>query len=322
MLQRELDIVNDLIDASQQGKIDWYPTDIRHAYYGEYNGTPYLVGMDLVPLDESHEYYAYYVSAKNKEWEQVAYAEEDMLTFILEEEDEPIRKLLGVAAGYSNGKEAKLLVESEERQSTLQADKKRPKIFISHASSDTKFVMALVELLKQQGFTQQDIFCSSVPGYGIKLGGNIFDALLEQFQEYNLYMIFIHSPRFYTRPISLNEMGAAWALRTQYFSILTRDMSYDGMEGVVTNRDVALKVDEENAWYRTMELIRALQDYFGKEHLADEITQQHCQSFIQYVNGIIYTFLGEATKGQIWKVVVHGMVNYVSKLFGVTINVK
>ena len=320
MTQQEREIVSQLIRFTEQGIVAWHPTDIDGVYYTEYTGIPYIIGTDSIALDDSHECYAYFVSVKRDTWEHVAYAQEDDISYELDKTDEPIRRLYSIAAKQSSGREKisiKQRTSNKERQSEEQ---KRPKIFISHTSRDTLFIKALVHLFEQQGFSKEDIFCSSVPGYGIKLGGNIFDVLLEQFQKYNLFMIFVHSPRFYRRPISLNEMGAAWALKTQYFSILTRDMSYDDMRGVVTNRDVALKVDEANATYRTIELIHQLQDEFGKEYLEEEVTKRNCEEFIQYVNSLSYTRWGEVSPKQIWKVYLENAMIAIFGMFGIKID--
>lgn len=98
--------------------------------------------------------------------------------------------------------------------------KKSPMVFISHSSKDKAFVEALVELLESIGFDENNLFCSSVDGYGIGLGEDIFNTLKNLFLEHELYVLFVHSPRYYNSTISMNEMGAAWVLRANYYSLL------------------------------------------------------------------------------------------------------
>lgn len=122
---------------------------------------------------------------------------------------------------------------------------KFPKIFISHSSKDAPYVKLLVELFEDMGLWDEQIFCSSLPGYNIPNDENIFDYLKKQFLEYDLYVFFIHSENYYNSIISLNEMGAAWALKTSFTSILLPHFDFDMMNGVVRNEIAAIKLDNE-----------------------------------------------------------------------------
>lgn len=46
-----------------------------------------------------------------------------------------------------------------------------PKVFISHSSKDKEYVSLIVSLLDDMGLQPNQIFCSSLPGYDIPLGG-------------------------------------------------------------------------------------------------------------------------------------------------------
>ena len=76
---------------------------------------------------------------------------------------------------------------------------KSPKIFISHASNDKAYVQEIVSLFDDMGLTDDHIFCSSIPGYDIPVGKTIFQYLWEQFHEYDLHVIFVHSKNYYTK---------------------------------------------------------------------------------------------------------------------------
>lgn len=123
---------------------------------------------------------------------------------------------------------------------------KNPKIFISHASSDKAYVQEIVSLLDDMGLTDEHVFCSSIPGYDIPVGKTIFQYLLEQFYEYDLHVIFVHSKNYYMSPVCLNEMGAAWALKSKYTSILLPSFGFSEMKGVVNSSDIAIKLDNED----------------------------------------------------------------------------
>ena len=125
--------------------------------------------------------------------------------------------------------------------------KKSPMVFISHSHADEDFVIALVNLLEEIGLNTKTMFCSSVSEYGVQLSGDIFETIRELFLKHDLYVMFVHSPRFYNSPVALNEMGAAWVLKSDFCSFLTSDMEYEKMTGVVNNAKLSIKVDENVA---------------------------------------------------------------------------
>lgn len=131
---------------------------------------------------------------------------------------------------------------------------KSPMVFISHSSKDRDFADALVVLLEDIGFDSSNLFCSSIDGYGIGLSEDIFETLRSLFNEHDLYVIFIHSPCYYESAVSLNEMGAAWVLKTDFCSILTSDMEFSKMTGVVNDSKISIKVNNDDAPARLTEL--------------------------------------------------------------------
>jgi len=136
----------------------------------------------------------------------------------------------------------------------VSSKKKSPMVFISHSSKDKDFADALVVLLEDIGFDSSNLFCSSIDGYGIGLSEDIFETLRSLFNEHDLYVIFIHSPRYYESAVSLNEMGAAWVLKTDFCSILTSDMEFSKMTGVVNDSKISIKVNNDDAPARLTEL--------------------------------------------------------------------
>ncbi len=129
----------------------------------------------------------------------------------------------------------------EERKSKVV--EKTPKIFISHSSKDKSYVTQIVSLLDAMGLNQTQVFCSSLPGYGIPIDCNIFDFLRKQFSEHNLHVFFIHSENYYKSTVSLNEMGAAWVLRNEVTSILVPGFEFKQMTGVVNSDSISIKLD-------------------------------------------------------------------------------
>ena len=163
---------------------------------------------------------------------------------------------------------------------------KSPMVFISHSSNDKEFAEALVVLLEDIGFDNTNLFCSSVDGYGIGLSQDIFDTLWNLFNEHDLYVIFIHSPRYYKSPVSLNEMGAAWILKTDFCSFLTTDMDYSNMKGVVNGNAISIKVDGSDAPARLTELKDKLLQIFNISNIDSTKWERKRQAFLNKVQAI------------------------------------
>lgn len=166
--------------------------------------------------------------------------------------------------------------------------KKSPMVFISHNSKDKEFVESLVDLLESIKLNKDTLFCSSVVGYGIELGGDIFDTLRELFKNHDLFMIFIHSPRYYQSPVSLNEMGAAWILRTDFCSFFTKDMDFTKLKGVINGSNIGIKVDADDAAGRLNELYDKLQKIFNLTPLDPNTWERKRNAFLRLVNAIEY----------------------------------
>ena len=177
---------------------------------------------------------------------------------------------------------------SLEKKDHVNADAKTPMVFISHSSKDKDFANALVALLEDIGFDSSNLFCSSVEGYGIGLSKDIFETLRSLFNEHNLYVIFIHSPRYYKSAVSLNEMGAAWVLKTDFCSFLTTDMTFDKMEGVVNGSTISIKVDAEDAPARLTELKNTLIPMFKLQTIDNTKWERKRKAFLNQVLSIAY----------------------------------
>lgn len=180
---------------------------------------------------------------------------------------------------------SKVNMESENNQKKGNS----PMVFISHSSKDKEFAEALVDLLESIGLNKETLFCSSVDGYGLGLSDDIFETLRGLFENHDLFMIFLHSPRYYKSSVSLNEMGAAWVLRSGFCSILTSDMDFSGLTGVVNGSKISIKVNAQDAASRLNDLYKILQEIFNLAPL--EITQWERKRsiFLRNVNAIKYT---------------------------------
>lgn len=167
-------------------------------------------------------------------------------------------------------------------------DRKTPLVFISHSHGDEDFVVALVNMLEDMGFTKDTMFCSSVREYGIPLSGDIFETIRGLFLKHDLYVIFVHSPRFYSSAVSLNEMGAAWVLKTDFCSFLTNDMEYGKMKGVVNNANISIKVNEKEAPALLNDLFKHLSAIFSLQEMDMNKWERKRDQFLAIVQNFRY----------------------------------
>lgn len=162
------------------------------------------------------------------------------------------------------------------------------KLFISHSSQDLAFVQPLVELFEHMGLTPENMFCSSVPGYNVPLDSNIYDFLIEQFQNYNLRVIFVLSENYYNSPVCLNEMGAAWILRKKYTSILIPQFDFKDVKGVIDQMRISIKLDSNKSNLKSR--LNELKDKFTEEFSLSaslsfqNVWERHRDEFIEKVS--------------------------------------
>ena len=131
----------------------------------------------------------------------------------------------------------------------VSARESDPKVFISHSSIDKKYAQALVKLFETIGLDNKKVFCSSVPGYGIPLGKDIFETLSEEFNQHALQIIYLLSENYYKSEASLNEMGAAWVLGKKYTSILVPGFDFSEIKGAIDPRKISIKIDSDEDEY-------------------------------------------------------------------------
>lgn len=133
--------------------------------------------------------------------------------------------------------------------------KQYTKIFISHSSLDKEIVSDLIEMLELIGVKSENIFCSSIQGYGVSLGEDFLQRIKDELNEKTL-VLFVLSENFYQSPVCLCEMGATWIKTTKHIPILIPPFNYSQIKGVINNIQ-GLKIDEPlqiNELKREMEI--------------------------------------------------------------------
>jgi hypothetical protein len=83
-------------------------------------------------------------------------------------------------------------------------------------------------------------------------------------------------------------MGAAWVLKNDCCSLLTKDMTREQMRGVVDDSTIFIKVDSDEAGARLNELKRTLSQKFGLSTLSDTTWERKRNAFLRTVCAITY----------------------------------
>ncbi|MCD8103931.1 MAG: toll/interleukin-1 receptor domain-containing protein [Lachnospiraceae bacterium] len=155
----------------------------------------------------------------------------------------------------------KKLFSTEREDFVMQS--KEPKVFISHSSEDIQYVNIFVQLLQDIGLRKEHIFCSSVPGYDVPEGYDIYDYLREQFNTYDLHIFYVLSDNYYKSPACLNEMGAAWILQSRYTTILLPGFKFVSIKGAINPNKASTKLDRDI--YEVKDKLGQIKDNLIKE---------------------------------------------------------
>lgn len=176
-------------------------------------------------------------------------------------------------------------LKQDEAPENKRIVEKTPLLFISHSSENEDIATALVEMLRTIGFTNKNLFCSSVPGFDIKEGEDIYDCLRSKFEQHDVFVIFLLSEQYYGSPACLNEMGAAWALRTQYSTFVLPGFEIPNIKGAINPRQMAIDLkDAKRVRGKISQLKDRLIDYFHLPETEDDtIWEEDRNKFIERV---------------------------------------
>lgn len=180
--------------------------------------------------------------------------------------------------------------DKDKNQSSKMENKiNKTKIFISHAAKDKQYVGQIVSLFEHIGLTKNDMFCSSIPEYGIPLDSeDIFEYLKGEFQKHELYVIFVLSKNYYNSYACLNEMGAAWVLQSKYQSILLPDFSFSEIGGAINPRKICFQLNDiDERKVRINQLKDSIIQKLELKSLETDIWERHRDSFFKEIDLII-----------------------------------
>ncbi len=186
-------------------------------------------------------------------------------------------------------KKAILSLEESKKIETSNVENavtEKPLLFVSHASSDEKTVTGLVEMLRTIGFNKKNLFCSSVPGYDIPEGEDIYDFLQEKLTGYKLFVIYVLSESYYNSVACLNEMGAAWVLKANYSTIILPGFQIPEIKGAINPRKMAVVLEDgKRVNGKLTQLKDRLVDFFDLPETEDDtIWENDRNKFIKMSN--------------------------------------
>lgn len=171
-----------------------------------------------------------------------------------------------------------------------RSTEREKKIFISHATKDKDYIAAIVNLLESLGFREDEIICSSIPPYCIPLDNSVFDWLVNEFQHSDLHVIFALSKTYYRRPVCLNEMGAAWAMKHRWTAILLPGFGFNEISGCINPAQVSIKLDDTNKDtlnYRLGELKDNLITEFGLRKISPSFWEKKRNEFLKHIEEVV-----------------------------------
>ena len=171
--------------------------------------------------------------------------------------------------------------ESKEEKEKV----KKPLLFISHSSANENIATNLVQLLRTLGFNNKNLFCSSVPGYDIKEGEDIYDTLASKSQDYNIFVIFLLSSEYYQSAACLNEMGATWVLKANYSTIVCPGFSIPEINGAINPSKMAVVLEDNKRVNGKLNNLKdRLIDFFGLPEVEDDtIWENDRNKFIESI---------------------------------------
>lgn len=183
------------------------------------------------------------------------------------------------------------IIDKEDNDITpsLQNQKKlTPKIFISHSTANSQYAEKLIDLLNAIGVPKSSdaILCSSVSGYHIPLGENIYDYLRKQFEEYDLLVLFLLSDDYYGSAASLNEMGAAWVLKSDYRAILLPRFEYKDIDGAIDPRRISMKLDNAKVKDHLEDLKEQISQKFDLKPLKSRHWEMERNKFLNAISRV------------------------------------
>lgn len=170
-------------------------------------------------------------------------------------------------------------------------------VFVSHATADAALVRAFVDFLADGvGVPVEEIFCSSLPEFGIPTGLNFLAYMRDQIDA-SLIVIMLLSPSYMASPFCQAELGAAWVKAKEVFPIVVPPTTFADVSGVMLGKQ-AMKIDDDIRYSELRETLANLLNFATVKAMRWD---QKRKQFFKALPGI----LAELAKPQIVPVAIH-----------------
>lgn len=163
---------------------------------------------------------------------------------------------------------------------------KKKKIFISHSSKNKKITDKFVELLRDMGVKNEQIYYSSYEETGVNFLQDCFQRIKEEFNENELLVIFMISREFYSSKICIAEMGATWVTTAnKYIPIIIPPYSYSNVEGVINTTQAGIALNDTSINAKIEKLKEDIELFLEIENKTNAIEwNRKKDEFLRYIN--------------------------------------
>jgi hypothetical protein len=128
-------------------------------------------------------------------------------------------------------------------------------VFISHAVKDRDLAAEVVTLIEEGiGVPEEEIFCSSLKGYGIPSGQNFVTYIKRQLLEPKVVILLL-TPAYFESKFCISELGAAWIKSHAIFPVLVPPLQYDDVKDVLLGTQVT-KIDDDIGYNELLDTLR------------------------------------------------------------------
>jgi hypothetical protein len=161
-------------------------------------------------------------------------------------------------------------------------------VFISHAVKDKALVQEIVSLIEEgMGVPEEEIFCSSLNGYGIPNGKNFVTYIKEQLFEPKV-VVLVLTPSYFESKFCLSELGAAWIKSHDIFPILVPPLKYEDVKDVLLGTQVA-KIDDDIKYNELLSTLTATLDFKPKSQTKWDTKRR---AFLKAIEPLLKAVLG------------------------------
>jgi hypothetical protein len=157
------------------------------------------------------------------------------------------------------------------------------RIFISHSHADRQIAKKLVEyLLAALRIEDNDIRCTSVPGYQLPPGTNIEEHLRKDISD-DIALVGLLTEHGLRSQWVLFELGAAWVMRKRVIPILGSGLKGEDLPGPLKSLTF-ISIEDEQVAYSLNDMIDTLATYLAVEQKLGANKESKRNEFIEQLN--------------------------------------